>query len=360
MVLFTEKGAPKIKHTEEAKKKIAQRRGTRVVHPNDPRFAKLRKQKVKLFTAAQKWWSKASIKYAFSHPHVTSRLEKLMGSNLVSLTDRDYMQKLQERILEDYAESMDKRIKVRENEEMERVKNLVLSGRIPLHQAPESMADHPIMMIERHCKKLIAARRAKIKIPKVHIPTHLYSDDTPDPPSGLSIENGHIFRKPYEKLCNPVSRFLPVEEFPFYDFEDSDNEEEEDEEEGEGEIDDTVQKIVGGEAAFGGIGAEGIEEEEEEEVTDAYMFTRAEYDRLKYESPLIKQLRRCQTVEELYALADEIIGILKTLEPDSAPVRATSEDTLFSVATTVTQDKTSASADRRSSQGSQALSNRGD
>jgi hypothetical protein len=46
---------------------------------------------------------------------------------------------------------------------MERVKNLVLSGRIPLHEAPESMADHPIMMIERHCKRLIAARRAKVK-----------------------------------------------------------------------------------------------------------------------------------------------------------------------------------------------------
>jgi hypothetical protein len=38
-----------------------------------------------------------------------------------------------------------------------------------------------------------------------------------------------------------------------------------------------------------------------------------------------------QTVEELYALADEIIGVLKTLEAD-APMRATSEDTIFSVA----------------------------
>ena len=45
---------------------------------------------------------------------------------------------------------------------MERVKNLVLSGRIPLRDAPESIADHPIMMIERHCKKLIAQRRAKV------------------------------------------------------------------------------------------------------------------------------------------------------------------------------------------------------
>lgn len=38
-------------------------------------------------------------------------------------------------------------------------------------------------------------------------------------------------------------------------------------------------------------------------------------------------------MEELYALADEIIGVLKTLEGDAAAVRTTSEDTLFSVAT---------------------------
>lgn len=37
-----------------------------------------------------------------------------MGSNVVSLTDRTYMLKLQCRILEDYVASMDKRIKVRE------------------------------------------------------------------------------------------------------------------------------------------------------------------------------------------------------------------------------------------------------
>lgn len=37
-----------------------------------------------------------------------------MGSNEVSLTDRNYMQKLQHRISEDYADSMEKMIKVRE------------------------------------------------------------------------------------------------------------------------------------------------------------------------------------------------------------------------------------------------------
>lgn len=64
MVLFTDEKAPKVKLTAEAKKKIQNRRATKVVLPTDPRFAKLRKQKIKLFMAAQKWWSKASIKYA--------------------------------------------------------------------------------------------------------------------------------------------------------------------------------------------------------------------------------------------------------------------------------------------------------
>lgn len=115
----------------------------------------------------------------------------------------------------------------------------------------------------------------QIKIPKVHIPTHIYSDDTPDPPSGLSIENGHVFRKPHERLCNPVSRFLPPDEY--FD--------QEPEAEAEEEAEPTTEVVPEGTE---------IVEEEDDECMDDYMFTRAEYNRLKYESPLIKQLKRCQ------------------------------------------------------------------
>lgn len=45
---------------------------------------------------------------------------------------------------------------------MERVKNLVLTGRIPIDKAPPEMANHPVMLIEMYCRKLIAARRAKV------------------------------------------------------------------------------------------------------------------------------------------------------------------------------------------------------
>ena len=64
MVLQFTDDTPKVTRTDAAKKKIAQRRGTKVILPSDPRFAKLKKKKVKMFTSAQKWWSKASIKYA--------------------------------------------------------------------------------------------------------------------------------------------------------------------------------------------------------------------------------------------------------------------------------------------------------
>ncbi|XP_074040391.1 uncharacterized protein isoform X2 [Leptinotarsa decemlineata] len=210
------------------------------------------------------WWEKTSIQYAFSHPQIRSRLEKLMGSNTVSLTDRKYMQRLQERILEDYAESMDKRIRIREVEELERVKNLVLNGRIPLSQAPPEMAQHPVMLIEDFCNRLIAERRAKIKIPQVKIPTYLYWDDTPDPESGLSIEKGHIFRGQDNRLCVPIEKYL--------------------------------------------------EADEDTDIKRGYMLTKEEFETIKYENPLVKQLMTCETVEEMYALADEIIGVLKTID----------------------------------------------
>lgn len=83
-------------------------------------WASLRKNSKRFFISLHqkyKHWASCYLLFLlhrFSHPHIRSRLEKLMGSNRVSLTDRKYMLRLQERILEEYAESMDKRIKVRE------------------------------------------------------------------------------------------------------------------------------------------------------------------------------------------------------------------------------------------------------
>lgn len=51
---------------------------------------------------------------SFSHPRVRSRLERLMGSSVVRITDRGYMQRLQLRLREDHEENVRKRIHDRE------------------------------------------------------------------------------------------------------------------------------------------------------------------------------------------------------------------------------------------------------
>lgn len=50
---------------------------------------------------------------SFAHPHVRARLEKHMGSNLVSLTDKSYMNDLEDRIREVNEENLNKRISSR-------------------------------------------------------------------------------------------------------------------------------------------------------------------------------------------------------------------------------------------------------
>uniref|UniRef100_A0A336M5W6 CSON010655 protein n=1 Tax=Culicoides sonorensis TaxID=179676 RepID=A0A336M5W6_CULSO len=56
-----------------------------------------------------------SCKVSFNLPRVTAQLEKLMGTNVVRLTDRKYMQELQKRIKEDYCATLEKRIDNRVN-----------------------------------------------------------------------------------------------------------------------------------------------------------------------------------------------------------------------------------------------------
>lgn len=78
-------------------------------------------------------------------------------------------------------------------------------------------------------------------MPKPHIPQHLYWDDTPDPPSGLSIENGHIFRPGNDRLCTPPDLFLSVTD--------------------------------------------------EEDLENGYMLNRMEFERSRYESDAVKELK---------------------------------------------------------------------
>lgn len=51
---------------------------------------------------------------SFNLPRVSAQLEKLMGTNVVRLTDRKYMQELRKRIQDDYNATLQKRISQRE------------------------------------------------------------------------------------------------------------------------------------------------------------------------------------------------------------------------------------------------------
>lgn len=51
--------------------------------------------------------------YSFNLPRVNAQLERLMGSNVVHLTDRKYMIELRRRITEDFENMLTKRINQR-------------------------------------------------------------------------------------------------------------------------------------------------------------------------------------------------------------------------------------------------------
>ncbi|XP_050072443.1 calponin homology domain-containing protein DDB_G0272472 [Anopheles maculipalpis] len=79
------------------------------------------------------------IEYSVNLPRVTAQLEKLMGTNVVRLTDRKYMQELQRRIQEDYNVTLEKRISEREHREWQRQKQLILDGKYSLENCPRSL-----------------------------------------------------------------------------------------------------------------------------------------------------------------------------------------------------------------------------
>lgn len=121
---------------------------------------------------------------------VRETMETLLGTNEVRCMDREYLKKLRIRILENAIAQLNNRIRDRENKEYLRIKNLVLTGKIPFENAPESMSRHVLLFMEKLSNELISRRRAGYKILKPKIPSFLYWDDTPELPSKISVERG--------------------------------------------------------------------------------------------------------------------------------------------------------------------------
>ncbi|CAH1645087.1 unnamed protein product [Spodoptera littoralis] len=205
-----------------------------------------------------RWWQADIIQYAFSHPHVRARLEKHMGSNLVRLTDKAYMTELEDRIRAVNEENLNKRITSRVMDEMERLKRLILVGKTPLKECPPELFHHPVFVFWRMVNREVnraSKKRADIYYRKLKAAQKL----------DLSMGEEHV---PEDVVDGKT---LTAEEL--------------------------LSKC-----------REEMENQKQLDLERGVRFTDEQFAQLKYETNDIKTLKNLTTVEELYALADKIIG----------------------------------------------------
>ncbi|XP_046812181.1 peroxisomal membrane protein PEX14 isoform X2 [Lucilia cuprina] len=111
--------------------------------------------------SSRKWWEDPDVLVAFNLPRISAALERLMGTNVVRLTDRNYMKELRERIEDDYRANLQKRIKARELKEVERERILIIEGKTNV--IPAELADDPIFVVDKKADLEILKSRAKLK-----------------------------------------------------------------------------------------------------------------------------------------------------------------------------------------------------
>ncbi|XP_022230644.1 intersectin-2 [Drosophila obscura] len=128
----------------------------KVVHKNHWRQVSLLLQ-----PSHKKWWEDPDVIVAFNLPRISARLERLMGTNVVKLTDRAYMKELRERIDEDYRKQLLSRIRAREMKEVERERMLIIEGKSDV--IPDELADDPIFMVNKDANMEIQKERSKLK-----------------------------------------------------------------------------------------------------------------------------------------------------------------------------------------------------
>ncbi|KAI8427588.1 hypothetical protein MSG28_002085 [Choristoneura fumiferana] len=182
---------------------------------------------------------------SFAHPHVRARLEKHMGSNLVSLTDKSYMNDLEDRI--------------RELDEMERLKRLILVGKTPLKECPPELYHHPVFVFWRMVNKEVARASKK--------------------------RADAFYRKLKASQKNDQSM----------------------DEEGELEDEEEEHEALTPEQMIAKCRQE-LDEQAAVDVERGVRFTDDQFALIKYETNDVKTLKTLTTVEELYSLADKIIG----------------------------------------------------
>ncbi|CAG9784590.1 unnamed protein product [Diatraea saccharalis] len=195
----------------------------------------------------------------FAHPHVRARLEKHMGSNLVKLTDKSYMTELEERIRAVNEENLNKRISSRVLDEMERLKRLILVGKTPLKECPPELFNHPVFVFWRMVNREVARaskKRADAYYRKLKASQRF--DQSLDGESETEVIEEEAEQLTSEQLLSRCHQEL--------------------------------------------------EEQKQLDIERGVRFTDEQFAQLKYETHDVKTLKNLTTVEELYSLADKIIG----------------------------------------------------
>lgn len=210
--------------------------------------------------AARPWWEPPYVVYAFSDRRVRSLLERLMGTNVVRVTDRNFMLKLQSKRREDHEERLMNRIRQRELGEADRIKGLILEGKMPAEEAPEELSDHPVIRIRLDVKRILLERKLKRK------------------------------KRRMKKAKGFDYNLLGAEEI---------------EEEDDAEIRSCMDVVTG-------LAARNRTIRDHDEYVSGGMEDIAEedYGRIKYEDGLVADLYELEGVDEMYELADEIVGLL--------------------------------------------------
>lgn len=222
-----------------------------------------------------KWWEKEPIKYAITHPVVKSRLEMLMGSNIVRLTDRKYMLKLMSKIQQDYEAQQQIRIKERMKEELSRTKMMILNKLMPIQDAPEDIRKHSLFQLYVQCESIIqnTSKKETRKLTRLRKSLYrmLYPNAKNSEKDELDKEENVHFKK---NLNGAETEMVPL----------------------------TDEEIF----------AHLREEEEKNDMERGYILNQEDYDRLHYETEDVKSLRNAKSVEEMYAKAHAIVGILNS------------------------------------------------
>ncbi|KAL9925176.1 eukaryotic translation initiation factor 5B [Glossina fuscipes] len=135
-----------------------------VVRPRRSRMIKnigWRSVRLLLEPSTRKWWEDPDVVVAFNLPRISAALERLMGTNVVRLTDRNYMKELRERIEDDYRQQLNKRICARELKELERERILIIEGQTDT--IPIELSEDPIFVVNKKASVEIKKARAKLK-----------------------------------------------------------------------------------------------------------------------------------------------------------------------------------------------------